>query len=83
MALFAKHPGCHLTAPVRSALHAAHARAGASQSITDEEVRSVRGVYGEFVDELVRQLRITPDDGVVFKDTLPLFEPFYVSYDAR
>jgi len=66
-ALFAKHPGCHLTAPVRDALQAAHATLAASQTITDGDVARLRGVYDVYVSELVHQLRITADDAAVFK----------------
>jgi hypothetical protein len=66
-AIFAKHPGCHLTAPVRDALHAAHATLAASQTITDGDVTRLRGVYNVYVSELVHQLRITADDAAVFK----------------
>jgi hypothetical protein len=66
-AIFAKHLGCHLTAPVRDALHAAHATLAASETITDGDVARLRGVYNVYVSELVHQLRITADDAAVFK----------------
>lgn len=47
-----------------------------SNSVTD-----IRATYEKFVDLLTGMNLISTDDSHNFKETYPLFEPFYVTYD--
>ena len=84
-AVFSHIPALHqpLQASIVRALEgqlAALARAGGADL---SDVRRGRAVYGAFVDQLVRELRVTADDAAVFRQIFPLFEPRYVTYDAN
>lgn len=83
-AVFSHTPSVHesLQASIIHALEgqlATLASAGADLS----DIRRGRAIYGAFIDQLVRELRVTPDDAAVFRQIFPLFEPRYVTYDAN
>lgn len=84
-AVFSHIPAVHqpLQASIVHALEgqlATLARAGGADL---SDVRRGRAVYGAFIDQLVRELRVTADDAAVFRQIFPLFEPRYVTYDAN
>lgn len=50
--------------------------------VSDEEIARVRAFYERFVDLLAGKNLLTLDDAATYKEVFPLFEPFYVFYDA-
>lgn len=84
-ALFARFPHHRMAGPTQAALEwslrqwsddAARGTFGA------DHIRLFRSVYGSFVSSLVSELCITPDDGGVMREVYPVFDPFFVTYDA-
>jgi len=84
-AMLSRHPHHRMTAPTQAALDwslrrwAVDAERG---TFGAEQVREYRAMFGALVDGLQADLHITPDDAAVYREVFPVFDPFYVSYDA-
>lgn len=79
MAIFSRFQAIPETNAYRARL-IEHLKAN-SNEVTLDAISGARAIYEEYLALLRSKNLITEDDEVTFKETYPIFDPFYVSYD--
>jgi len=52
-------------------------------NFTLEKIDACRSFYEQYIDNLYTKRLLSLDDAFTYKEIFPLFEPFYVFYDAE